>query len=260
MAIDVAVLLSVGCHPASGRPRRAERDARALEMALNLPDVRIHAIHAGDVDTGALRDYLGMGLASLTVLPTEAGQDPLTALADHLRKLKPALVLAGSVAEHGLSSGQLPYALAQALDYPLANAICELALESGRATLLQALPRGRRRSLAVALPAVLTIDMAAAAPRQVSYAAGLRGKLEEVMAGGPMPTEPQFERIAARKRPKRLRTLAGGGSAADRLKQASQAKAGRGQLMVQPEPEVAAQAIYDYLLEEGILIAPVGKA
>jgi electron transfer flavoprotein alpha/beta subunit len=49
MPLDVAVLLSVGRHPASGRSRRADLDARALELALRLGNsVRLHAIHAGD--------------------------------------------------------------------------------------------------------------------------------------------------------------------------------------------------------------------
>jgi electron transfer flavoprotein beta subunit len=46
--VKVAVLLSVGRHPASGRTRRAPLDARALELALRLPDADISAVHAGD--------------------------------------------------------------------------------------------------------------------------------------------------------------------------------------------------------------------
>ena len=63
MAIDVAVLLSVGRHPASLRNRAAAADARALELALRLGDgVRIRALHAGDPAEPALRDYLAMGI------------------------------------------------------------------------------------------------------------------------------------------------------------------------------------------------------
>jgi len=68
--VDIAVLLSVGRHPASGRARRADLDARALELALGLADTaRVHAIHAGDPQEPALREYLGMGIGRLTVLP-----------------------------------------------------------------------------------------------------------------------------------------------------------------------------------------------
>ena len=49
MTLTIAVLVSVGRHPASGRARRADRDARALELALRLsPSARPLVIHAGD--------------------------------------------------------------------------------------------------------------------------------------------------------------------------------------------------------------------
>ncbi len=45
--VDVAILVSVGRHPASGRARRAPSDARALELAFGLPPGRRDALHAG---------------------------------------------------------------------------------------------------------------------------------------------------------------------------------------------------------------------
>lgn len=49
--IDVAVLVSIGRHPTTGRARRAEQDARGLELALameaELPGTRISVLHAG---------------------------------------------------------------------------------------------------------------------------------------------------------------------------------------------------------------------
>src|SRR5215468_1972720 len=105
MALDVAVLLSIGRHPASGRSRRADLDARALELALRLgPGVRIHAIHAGDPAEPALADYLGMGIESLTVLRQPPGSDVLPALASRLAVLKPALIFAGLATEAGEGS------------------------------------------------------------------------------------------------------------------------------------------------------------
>src|SRR5690349_249452 len=92
--IDVAVLLSIGSHPASGRPRRAPLDAQALELALRLTEsgqtARIHALHAGNPDEPSLRDYLGMGLDRLEVLETAPGADPVPALIARLRELAPA--------------------------------------------------------------------------------------------------------------------------------------------------------------------------
>ena len=103
MTFEVAVLLSVGRHPASGRARRAELDSRALELALRLAaasagdgaPVRVHAVHAGSPAEPALRDYLGMGVERLTVLDIPASADPLAPLIAHLAARRPSLVLAG---------------------------------------------------------------------------------------------------------------------------------------------------------------------
>jgi len=50
-----------------------------------------------------------------------------------------------------------------------------------------------------------------------------------------------------------LLKLATGGSAAERLRAATEMQAGRGQLLLNPAPEEAARAIFDYLVKEGIL-------
>src|SRR5579864_5010808 len=109
--LEVAVLLSIGRHPASGRAVRADLDARALELALGMADAaRVHAIHAGDPADPVLRDYLGMGIGELTVLSVRDG-DVAEALARYLGRLRPTIVLAGSRAECGEASGMLPYRL-----------------------------------------------------------------------------------------------------------------------------------------------------
>ena len=73
--IEVAVLVSVGRHPITWRARRADQDARGLEMALGLehqlPGSRVSLLHAGprsEEGEAALRGYLGMGLDTLTLL------------------------------------------------------------------------------------------------------------------------------------------------------------------------------------------------
>src|SRR6516165_3559454 len=183
MALDVAVLLSIGRHPASGRSRRADLDSRALELALRLgPEVRLHAIHAGDPAEPALADYLGMGLETLTVLRQPPGADVLPALAGHLAALKPALVFAGLAAEAGEGSGMLPYLLAQGLGAALLPAMAEASLAGAAIAGLQALPRGRRRRLAAGLPAMLTVDRAAAQGRQTAFARARAGRIIPIEA------------------------------------------------------------------------------
>ncbi len=259
MGIDVAVLVSAGRHPASARPRRARCDARALELALGLADASIHAVHAGDPGNPALRDYLGMGLARLTLLDIPAEADPAPALIDHLRAARPALVLAGVRAESGEDSGMVPYLVAEALGYALVPGIAEIiALGEGVARVLQVLPRGQRRAITAPLPLLATVDMAAPAPRQSAFARARRGEIERLAATLVIDTaRAAWETRPARERPPRLHT--GGGSAGGRPEAATEGPAGQGRLLVGPSPGEAAQAIYDYLVEEGILGPPADR-
>jgi len=252
--MTIAVLVSVGRHPASGRARRADRDARALELALRLsPSARPLVIHAGDPREPALRDYLGMGIESLTVLDLPADADPVPALVEHLKKARPRLVLAGAGAEAGEGSGVVPYAVAAALDAAIAADIADVALAGDRLDLLQALPRGRRRRLSAALPAVVTVGSAAPPARPFAFGPARRGRIEVIKAAAAPDAERAGWRLRpARARPKRLKVASGGG-AAERLRAATEVAAGRGRLLVDPPPAEAARAIWDYLLAEGIV-------
>ena len=254
MTPAVAVLVSAGRHPASDRARRADRDARALELALRLsPPGNLHVIHAGDPREPALRDYLGMGIASLIVLDLPPAADPIPALIEYLKGVRPQLLLAGTAAEAGECSGLLPYALAQALDAALAADIADIALAGDRVDLLQALPRGRRRRLSAALPAVVTVGSAAPPARPFAFGPARRGRIEIVGAAAvPDAERAQWQLRPARPRPKRLK-VATGGSADERLRAATEIAPGRGRLLVDPPPIEAARAIWDYLLAEGIV-------
>ena len=46
--LNIVALVSVGAHPTSGRPRRAEQDARAVELGLRLAGQNLQLLHAGD--------------------------------------------------------------------------------------------------------------------------------------------------------------------------------------------------------------------
>jgi electron transfer flavoprotein beta subunit len=260
VAIDIAVLLSIGRHSASGRPCRADGDARALEMALRLgPAARICAIHAGDPAAPALADYLGMGLENLTVLRQPVGTDILPALARHLADVKPDLVLAGSVAEHGEGSGMLPYLLARSLGAALVPAIAGIVPGEGRVDGLQALPRGRRRRLSAPLPCVITVDRAAPAARQNAFSRSRAGRILALdLPAGPPETIHAIE-ISARPKPRRLKIMTGA-TAAERLRAATEMQAGRGKLLVDPPAEEAARAIYDYLRSEGIIMPAAARS
>ncbi len=81
--LKLAVLVSIGLHPESGRSRRAEQDARAVELSLNLSD-DVQLIHAGEGDEQVLRRYLGMGLKRMTLLEADNGVDIEPVLRDYL--------------------------------------------------------------------------------------------------------------------------------------------------------------------------------
>jgi electron transfer flavoprotein beta subunit len=245
--VKVAALLSVGRHPASGRTRRAPLDARGLELALGLPTAEIHAVHAGDPSETALRDYLGMGLARLAVLEMPPDRDPVPALAAYLAALRPNLILAGAHAEGGEDSGMVPYLIAQALGYTLVSDVAGLSVESGQGVFTQALPRGRRIVVEARLPAVAVVNAAAPAPRQSAFARAWRGVIETVAADAPIDAFLEACEIRPwRPRPKPVRMMRGG-SALDRLRSLTETKTGEGAVMINPAPEDAARAIYEYL-------------
>lgn len=262
----IAVLLSVGQHPLTARPRRADQDARALELALQLPGVEVLPVHAGelnDQNETALRSYLGMGAAALKLLPAAEGEDVLPLLQQGLRDLQPDLVLCGKRAERGESSGLMPYLLAQSLGWPVISGLVEIErLEAGHVTVLQALPRGQRRRLRVTLPAVLAMDDAAPAARQSAFGPARRGVLEvEQMVAVAEQGLANLNNLSvlnwqfqpARKRPKRLKIIKAT-SARDRFKAAAaKAESSGGQVLQGLTPDAAAETILKMLREEGVM-------
>ncbi|MGA1856083.1 electron transfer flavoprotein subunit beta [Azospirillum sp. 11R-A] len=258
--LDVAVLLSIGRHPVSGRARRAATDAQALEMALALRPKRLTAIHAGPAaDADALRAYLGMGLERLTVLVLPEGADPVEPLIAHLRRLAPSLVLTGRQAEDGEGSGMLPYLIARGLEAAVVADVVRMgpsdapASSASMTDLVQALPRGQRRALTVTGRLIATVHPSAPPARASAFGPARRGVIEPVAA---QATADLFlsecEHRPWRLKPKLMRVKRGG-SALDRLKAATESKSGKGQLLVNPTPEAGALAIYDSLVEQGML-------
>lgn len=254
-ALHVITLVSVGAHPTSGRPRRAEQDARAVELGLQLAGDNLHVLHAGDADEPALRGYLGMGVDELHVLSQPADADALPGLADYIRESGVQLVLTGSQAETGEGSGMLPYLLAEKLGWPLVVGLAEVeSISNGSAQVLQALPRGQRRRLKVRLPLLATVDNAAPKPRQSAFGPAQRGLLDvedvEVIIDE-ISTSAQLS--PAKPRPKRLKVIKAK-SGADRMKAATaKASGGGGQVLKGVSAQEGAAAILKLLVEEGVV-------
>lgn len=253
--LHVISLVSIGAHPTSGRPRRAEQDARAVELGLQLAGDNLHVLHAGDPNEPALRAYLGMGLDELHVMEQPGGADALPGLADYIRESGVQLVLTGSQAETGEGSGMLPYLLAEKLGWPLVVGMAEVeSINNGTAQVLQALPRGQRRRLKVRLPFLATVDNAAPKPRQSAYGPAQRGSL------GVEDVEVTIDELLtanslqpAKSRPKRLKVIKAK-SGADRMKAATaKASGGGGQVLKGVSAQEGAAAILKLLVEEGVV-------
>ena len=255
MSIDTVALVSIGAHPASGRARRAEHDARAVELGLQLAGDNLHVLHAGTPHEPALRAYLGMGLDELHVLEQPEHADAVPVLRDYLRESGVQLVLTGSQAETGEGSGMLPYLLAEQLGWPLLVGVAQIeSIHNGVATVLQALPRGQRRRLKVRLPFMATVDNAAPKARQSAYGPATRGQIgaqEVEVVEDELSTRGLFQ--TAKPRPKRLKVIKAK-SGADRMKAATaKAAGGSGQVLKGVSAEEGAQAILKLLIEEGVV-------
>lgn len=256
----IAVLLSAGRHPVSGRDCPVPVELQALGLAYLLLGSEaagaITGLHAGP-GTPALGDALGHGLARLVHLRTGPDDDPLPSLAAALREEAPMLILAGRVGQGGEDSGLFPYALARALGLPLfADAVSlKPGPQPGTLVVEQALPKGARRRLTVRLPAVITVHPAAPAARPFAFAARARGTVAERPG---IPAPPAFPRHEIEERPYRPRPRliarsAAGASAAERLKAATEAASGGGRLLADPAPDEAAREILAHLRELGLL-------
>jgi len=255
MQPNIITLISIGLHPASSRPRRADHDARAVELGLQLAGSRLQVVHAGNPREPALRSYLGMGLESLTVLEQPADADALPTLAEYLTAANAHLILTGGQAETGEGSGLLPFLLAESLGWPLVTGLAEVeSIKDGRARVLQALPRGQRRRLEVRLPFVASVDNAAPTPRQSAFGAARRGQIHIRQTA---PCEDALLTAStlqpARPRPKRLKVIKAK-TGADRMRAATaKASGGSGKILENLPPAEGAHAIFKLLQEEGVL-------
>jgi electron transfer flavoprotein beta subunit len=165
------------------------------------------------------------------------------------------VVLTGVRAESGESSGMAPYLLAEKLGWPLVTRIADIvSIENGEAQILQALPRGQRRAIQVRLPFVASVDNAAAEARQSAYGPGRRAQLDAMpWVETPDTERSQWQTAPARKRPKRLKMVKAK-TAAERFKAATAKSQGTGGRVIKDQPPMEqAQAIFDLLLEEGVI-------
>lgn len=216
--MHITTLVSVGQHPLSQRQRRADEDAKALEVMLRFAPTHAKVLHVGNADEGTqqiLRDYLGMGLNEIELLHSSDVTDAALALQAYFTRVNsplPDILLTGTRSETGEASGFLPYIIAEKLQMPIVPNICALLSVNkidGCAEVLQSLPRGQRRKIRVTLPFVATVASAAPAPRQSSFATAMRGNINiHVLDDNPIDSiKADWKIEAARPRPKRLKMV-----------------------------------------------------
>jgi electron transfer flavoprotein beta subunit len=258
--INVTVLVSIGEHPLSARPRRAEQDARALELGLKLAADKVQILYAGTTSDSAaiavLKEYMGMGIKQIDALDVPAQTDVTYPLLDKLKQDCPDVILTGIRSENGESSGMLPYLLSERLKVAVVPSITDILTinkSAGYAEVLQALPRGQRRKVKVTLPFIASVDMAAPPPRQSAYGSAMRGQLnvQSISQVTRDSEQSQWQISSAQARPKRLKIVKAK-TAADRFKAAT-AKVQGGSGKVIYDNKESAEAILKLLKDEKVL-------
>jgi electron transfer flavoprotein beta subunit len=167
----IAVLVSCGRHPVSGAPRYSRNDALALEIGRKLADqhrAQLDVLHAGNATDPALPEYLALGAREVEVLECASGDDAAHVLAERVRGYD--LVLTGTRAEGAHDSGMLPYRVAAELGCPLVGSAVDIDVGANGATVRQFLPKGLRRRVETALPAVIAVHPLASAQPHYAYA------------------------------------------------------------------------------------------
>jgi electron transfer flavoprotein beta subunit len=171
-------LVSTAKHPVSGTPRHCQNDSIAMGLGLTIAKsatAHMEVVHAGSADDPALLDYLAFGAEKINVIPADGNTDIAMLLAENL--VNADLILTGSRAESGLDSGLLPYMLASKLNIPIVANALEIKQISSGIEILQFLPKGKRKLVAVSLPAIVTVHPLAPVALNYAYAKKSIGKI-----------------------------------------------------------------------------------
>lgn len=251
--MKIAILLSASLHPVSQRPALCRIEAQAVAMALDLGG-EIVGFHAGP-DCVAAASALGHGLPRLVHLRTQPNTDPVPPLVAELRRFQSDLVLTGPRSVGADETGLVPYRLADAMGWPiLADAVSVEQTPDGF-RVASALPKGERLICEETGPLVLTLHPAASPARAYAYAQERRGVIETRTIDAEADASLRPLERPMRQRAK-VKASATGGNAADRLKAATEMAASTGgELLVDPEPDMAARAILRHLRAIGALPA-----
>jgi electron transfer flavoprotein beta subunit len=249
--------VSLGRHPVSGATRYSRNDAAALTIGLALAEqhgAKLAVLHTGDPANPALTDYLALGARSIEVLacPDDA-DDQAVAAALAARLQGYGLVLTGTRAEGAGDSGMLPYRLADALGVPLLGSAVEVAVDQGRVAVRQFLPKGVRRKVDAALPALVAVHPLANVTPRYAYARLRAGSIVPKPLGVARRAEPNpWRTTPADAKPIRL-AAAEKRSGHARMLSATTTESRGGNVVNEGSPVEKAQVILAYLREHQLI-------
>ncbi len=250
----IAVLVSVGKHRVSGASCYSRNDALALETGRRLAHelgARLDVLHAGNAADPALEDYLALGAPGIEVIECREGDDASEALARRLRGT--ALVITGTRAEGAYDTGMLPYRLAAELGCTLVDSALDVAVEGEHVTVTQFMPKGVRRRVQAALPAVIAVHPQASAKPRYAYARIPEGSI--VPDASPVrrdPEAPQWRIAPAQRKPVKL-VAAEKRSGHARMLMATTTESRGGNVVIEGTSVEKAQVILDYLREHRLV-------
>lgn len=251
IANGITVLVSTAIHPLSGRPCTSRNDTLALEIARQLSGGAHRTLHFGDPQDAALPDYLAFGANSVEVVPAIPGGDTVATLVEQVRSAK--LILCGTRTQSSEASGMLPYLLAAALKRPVLADVLEVQLLGNSVQAAQFLPKGRRRTVTVSLPAIIAVHPLATVLPRYAYARRMAGRIDTLSTEpttGPLPTPWTLE--SADRIPVKLKAPDRRSGHARMLSATAAASRG-GQVVTQGSDVEKAQAVLDYLREHDLI-------
>jgi electron transfer flavoprotein beta subunit len=252
-------------------------DESALELALRLRPSQgtVTVFNVGPVEAERLlQDALAAGADAAARVwdPSLSSVKPMVAailLAAALRATElPELVLCGGNSiDRG--SGTVPALLAEHLDWPVVTDVTQFEIQSGRMRVQRRLDRGARAESEVTLPAILGLETGLVHLRQASLPSLMRVKhlpiplygLEELglsLQDLHFPAMTLHEVMPPRPRARVTYTPDASGSVRERVAQIlSAGVAGKaGKILEGDNPEQQADAIIDFLRQQGFLEKP----
>jgi electron transfer flavoprotein beta subunit len=248
---SITVLVAPHTHPVSGKATRSRADATAVALALGLPAHAVRLLCAGAMPAPVAQDYLALGAPLLETVDCAAHTDIASLLAPALHHVPWVLTGTRTAAEQG--SNLLPYALAAALGRPVIADVLSVEPDGSHWIVTQALPKGARRRLRVAPPAVLAVSASAPVQLRHALAAAQAGRVvhSSLPAGS---DDPRWtgETVLRNKRRAVLqaRTVQSGHA---RMMGAIESPATGGTVVHSGTPQQKAQAVLDYLRSHAIV-------